>query len=112
MVVADFDVKRVAVFESKADSPLIVDRYRVLPLSIASQRVESVSRRRTQIVEPLGQIDVFEFPCCASSNVLWKPACFAGLVQVLGTPIGKGLNQSSKCNVSRDDCQIRKVAVS
>ena len=111
MEAADFDVKRVAVIESKADPPLVVDRYRVLPLSIASQRVESVPRRRTQIVEPHGQIDVFEFSRCASSHVLWKPACLARLVQVPSPLIGKGLNQSSNCNVSRDDCQIGKAGI-
>ena len=102
MIVTYFDVKRVSVLESKADSPLIVDRYRVLPSSIAPQRVEPVSRRRTQIVEPRGQIDILEFSRGAPSYIVWKPACLPGLVQIPGPLIGESLNHLVfvTCNVT------------
>jgi hypothetical protein len=49
MVVADLDVKDIAILESKADPPLIVDGDRVLPLSVVGQRMKAVTRGHLQI---------------------------------------------------------------
>jgi hypothetical protein len=43
VVVADFDIERVAIFEPKADAPLVIDRYRVLAGAVALQRMEAVT---------------------------------------------------------------------
>ena len=51
MVVADLDVKGVAILEPKADPPLIVDRYRVLTFAVTLQSVQAVAPWRLQVIE-------------------------------------------------------------
>jgi len=51
MVVADFDVKCVAVLEPKADSPFLVDRHRILTLSISLKAVQPITWRDRKIAE-------------------------------------------------------------
>jgi hypothetical protein len=60
MVVADLYVVRIALDVSKADPPLIVYRYGVLALPIASESVESVTGRRLQVVQPGREIHILE----------------------------------------------------
>ena len=43
VVVADLYIERVAIFEPKADAPLVIDRYRVLAGAVALQRMEAVT---------------------------------------------------------------------
>lgn len=45
MIVADLDVVRVTVNESKADTPLIVHGDGVLALAVTLERMESIARR-------------------------------------------------------------------
>jgi len=47
MVVDDLDVKCTCAFPAKADPPLIVDTDAVLPLALALQRFEPVTRRNS-----------------------------------------------------------------
>ena len=54
MIVCYFNVKCVTVFPVKADPPLIVDPYTILPLAIALQDFEPVARRNPE---------VFQVPC-------------------------------------------------
>jgi hypothetical protein len=61
VIVTNLYVECVAIHESEADPPLIIDRDGMLALTVASQRVESVSRRRLQVIEPGGQIHILEF---------------------------------------------------
>jgi hypothetical protein len=58
VIVADFDVVRIAIDEAEADAPLVVDCYGMLPLPVASQRVELVPGRCLQVIETGVEIHV------------------------------------------------------
>ncbi len=51
MIVDDFDVARIAIFEYETYSKLIVNANTVLTLSITRQGLKTVSRRDIQLVE-------------------------------------------------------------
>lgn len=69
MIVADLDVIGVAADETKANTPLIVDGDRVLSLSISLQRVETIPRRDSQILQCGREMDVLELPDRTRLNV-------------------------------------------
>jgi hypothetical protein len=48
VIVHDFYVVAVTVAPDKADAPLVVDPDRVLTLSLSSQGLQSIARRRSQ----------------------------------------------------------------
>ena len=58
MVVCYFNVIGVSVFPAKADSPLIVDPYAVLPLAIALQGFEPVARWDPEVFQLPGPMKV------------------------------------------------------
>ncbi len=51
MIVTELHIERIAIFETKADTPLIVDRDGVLACTISAKRVEPVARWNAQIGE-------------------------------------------------------------
>lgn len=57
MIVGNLDVPRFAIPPFEADPPLIVDADAVLAPTIAVQRLQTVARRHTQVVESLRGID-------------------------------------------------------
>jgi len=65
MVVDNFDIEGITVFEPKANAPLVVDADAILSSSLALQRFESVRPRHQQIVNAR---------CCIQ---LLKPHCRA-----------------------------------
>jgi hypothetical protein len=56
VVITDFDVVRVAIHEAEANTPLVVDRYGVLALPVASKGVESITGWCLQVIEPSRKI--------------------------------------------------------
>jgi len=77
MVVADQNVESIAVLEPKADSPLIVDRYRILPLSIALSRAARStysSFRAARRATSSGNL--FALPVSYRSLVRWSAKVF------------------------------------
>jgi hypothetical protein len=71
VVVRDLDIERIAVDESKADAPSIVDRNRVLTLSTPGKLVQPVSRRHPQIADLARKINVLNLPPCPPRD-LWR----------------------------------------
>jgi hypothetical protein len=69
MIVADFDVIRVAVDKPKANAPLIVDCDGVLPLPIVLECVKAVARRDPQIIQLGCEMDVLELAHRARSDI-------------------------------------------
>jgi hypothetical protein len=57
MIVDDLNVPGFAVPPNKTYPPLIVDANAVLPLAVAVQRLQTITRRHTQIVELFGRVD-------------------------------------------------------
>lgn len=91
MVVAELDVVRVPIRESKADAPLIVHRDRILASSIPGQRMEPITGWNTQVVNARSKIDILELSSRSLRNVWWDPPRFAKGVQLLGTTISERL---------------------
>src|SRR5882672_629722 len=62
VVVDDFDIGRPLFGPSEADAPLIIDAYRVLPVPISGESLQSVRRRRAQIAKIARLLQHIEFP--------------------------------------------------
>jgi hypothetical protein len=62
VIVDDFHVMAMTVAPSEADSPLVINSNRVLPLPIASQRLQVIPGRRGQIVEISRCMKLQQFP--------------------------------------------------
>jgi len=60
MVVAYFDVEGVAVHETKADSPLFVDRNRMLAFAITSETMQPVAGGDLEVAESSCRVDLLE----------------------------------------------------
>jgi hypothetical protein len=60
MIVGYLDLESVAIDESETDAPLVVDANRMLPFSLTLEGVQSIARRRLQIIEPSGEMDIFQ----------------------------------------------------
>ena len=72
MIVADFDVERIAIDEAEADPPLIVDGYGMLALPITSERVEPVPRGCLQVTQPGGEVHILDLADCPTSHIRWE----------------------------------------
>jgi len=64
MMVHDLDLGRAFRRPSKAHPELVVDPDRVLPLAITRQGPETVARRRSQVGEVGGRVEVTQFSAC------------------------------------------------
>lgn len=60
MVIADFNIKGITIFKSETDSPLVINRYGILPFTIISQPMQSITRWNFEILKACGQIDLFQ----------------------------------------------------
>jgi hypothetical protein len=58
VIIHDFYIVGVAIVPDKANTPLIVDTYAVLPCSIAFQCFQMITRRRPQITKFGGNIQL------------------------------------------------------
>lgn len=95
MVIADFNVKRITIFKAKTYPPLIVDRNRMLAFPITFQCMQSISRRRSQVLKFRSEVHILELSSRSLRNVCWKSLGLASLVEVFGTPISKGLDHAA-----------------
>src|ERR1022692_2573529 len=62
VIIDNLNVLRGALSPGKTDSPLIVDSDAVLPLSIADQSLQPVSRNRRDVCQSLGVVKHSQFP--------------------------------------------------
>jgi len=105
VVVRDLDIKRIAVLEPEADTPSIVDRDRILALSIPGELVQSVSRRHPQIVDAARKIDVLDFSPCPPRDLRRQSTRSPRREELLRVPVSERLDHGMYRNVSRDVCQ-------
>lgn len=102
VVITDFDVVGVAIDEAKADTPLVVDRYGVLALPVASKGVEPVSGRSLQVIESSREIHILELANRPTSHIRGESPG-RSLHEQLGRPfVREGLDHARKGNASRD----------
>jgi hypothetical protein len=62
MVIADLNLKRVTIFKSETNAPLIINSYGVLPFTIIRELMQFVSRWNLKVIETSSQIHIFQLP--------------------------------------------------
>ena len=95
VVVTHFDIERVAVLKSKANSPLIIHGDCEETLAVARQGMESVSSRHLQVIDGRGQVDIFQFPHRPLNDVRRQSLRLALFEKILGPAIGERLDYRS-----------------
>ena len=90
MIVAELNVVRVAVVEPKADAPLIIDRDRMLPGTLAFEGVEPLAGRNAQVGHLRRDMPRVELSQGAARDVGWHPPCLPRAEELLGLTIGEG----------------------
>jgi hypothetical protein len=109
VVITDFDVIRVAIREAEANTPLVVDRYCMLALPLASESVEPVPGWGLKVIEPSRQIHILEFADRPTSHIRRDPTR-RSLHKPLGRPlVRESLDHVENCNASRDACQALRA---
>lgn len=58
MVVGNFNIEGMAIHPAKTNTPLRIDRYRMLPCAISGQGMQAVAGRNLQIIQGCGKIDI------------------------------------------------------
>ncbi len=62
MIIHDLDIVCVPFAPNEADTPLVVDPDAVLPLSVAVQGFQAISRRRYQVSQFRGAVQLPKLP--------------------------------------------------
>ena len=96
MIVTYFDVVGISVDELKTDAPLVIDGDRVLPLPVTLERVEPITWRDLQVVQPRSQVDILQFARRPPGDTRWEPLRPFRGVQFLGTPVRERLDHSRR----------------
>ncbi len=60
MVVTDFDIVGVTIFEQKTDPPLVVNRNRILALTVAFERVQPIAWWNSEVAENGRRMNLFK----------------------------------------------------
>ena len=94
VVVAELDVVRIAVDKTETDAPLVIDRNGVLPDAVSLECMEPIAGRHTQVRDLERRVDGFELSERAARHVGGHLLGLARSEQLLGLPVGKGLDHS------------------
>lgn len=62
MVVNDFHVVGFSVFPSEADAPLAIDSDAVFPFAVSAERLQSIPRRESKIVQTFSSLKKQQLP--------------------------------------------------
>ena len=89
VVVHDLDVLRFAVLPHEADPILVIDPDAVLPPPITAKGLEVIARKRAQVVESLGGVQLRQLALSDPSNVP-EPTRRVPLKQRLGVSVPEG----------------------
>jgi len=102
VIIRDFNVICIAIPEAETDSPLIVDEYGELAVPVSFQGVEAIARRRLQVIQAGGQVDVFQTSDRSTQKIRRKPFRFASHEKRLRVFVGKSFNHNSilTCHVT------------
>ena len=68
MIVAEFDIVRITLVETKTNAPLIVHGNRVLSHPIILQGVQAIARWDPKVVETQCDMQRFQLTCIASRD--------------------------------------------
>ncbi len=61
MIISNLDQRWPLLSPPEANSPLVIDSYRVLPVSVAFERLQAVARRNTEVCDVKRLIEHLEF---------------------------------------------------
>jgi len=89
VIVTDFYVICVAIDKPKANTPLIVDRNRVLALPVPFESVKPIARWNLQIIKPTCQVHILKLARGSLGHIRRKALCLAGHKQFLCPPVSK-----------------------
>jgi hypothetical protein len=89
MVVRDFDIERIAIGKSEADTPLIVDADRMLSGTITFQRLESIRWRQAQVLDSGRSVQLPQPHCRTTQNIRRQPARRAGSEETFRFGVGE-----------------------
>src|SRR5688572_13114789 len=95
VIVDDSNIRCIAVFESKNDTPLIIDANRVETLPPPLECLESVPRRYPQVAQLRGIVQVQDFAARRAKQLGGKrPRVFGSPVvkETFGQAVSKGFN--------------------
>jgi len=95
MIVDDLNVMSATVTPDEADSPLVVDPYAVLSLSVARESFQAVSRRDAKVFDAGTAIHHAQLPKCELLNIRRQPSRVFSLEDPLGLPAPEALNHGS-----------------
>jgi hypothetical protein len=94
VIIRDFNVVCITILEAKTDSPLIVDGNSELACPISFQGMEATARRRLQVIQTGGQVDVFQPSDCSAQKIRSKPLRFACHEESVRMLVGKRFNHN------------------
>lgn len=92
MTVDDLNLVGVAVPPAKADAPLLVHANTVQAGSIATELLQSLSRRNAEVTELLGRVHRHKYAQYRASEIRWISSDGFASEQSLGITIGEALN--------------------
>jgi hypothetical protein len=89
VVVGEFHVMSLAIAPHEADPPLVVDPDAVLTLPVTAERLQTVARHRTQLVETLCRMDYLELASGPRDDPMVDTPYVPALEQRGGAPVSK-----------------------
>ena len=87
MMVTELDIVRIAVLESEADTPLIVDGDRVLACPLGLEHVQPIAWRYAEVGELGRHMHGLELPQGPARHMRRDTPRSPGTEQILGLPI-------------------------
>ena len=71
---------------------MVIDRDRVLPLTVAFKQMEAVAGRDLEVLDPRGRVHLFQFARSSLCHLRWHAARFACQVQLLRLLVSERLD--------------------
>ncbi len=100
MIVAELNIVRIAILESKAETPLIVDGDRMLANPVTFQQVQPIAWGHQQVWEAKCRVDCFQLPQCAPGHVGRDTLRLPGTEELFGRAVGEGLDHTRMYRVT------------
>lgn len=110
MVVNDLHVVGVTIAPAKADAPLIVDSYAVLPCTVSPELLEPVPRWDPEISQSLRSIEQQQLPKGQVQDRRWPPAHTLPVEDAFGVPTPEALDHLR--NITYDVNNVKRYGPS
>ena len=111
MVVTDLHIVGIALHEAETNTPLVIDRDRILPFSVTAKYMEAITGRHFQIFEACRQVQIFQLPTRTLRDVGWYLFCPSGRIELTRGAVYESFDHTTNCVASRDECQSTLGAV-